>query len=73
MLTATGDGDVEILAAIPQANGLYGEYYDTTPTPSSPPTVTQIDPKIEFNWLEGNIGPLSVSDSVSIRWTGFIR
>jgi len=52
-------------------NGLYAEYYDNE-TFAGKPSVTRVDPDIDFTWLGRS--PLSneLSGKFSVRWTGTI-
>ncbi len=62
-------------------SGLVGDYYDIDPPAAQPtfpasPTATRTDSSINFNWGNGNIGPLTggtPTDGVLVRWSGSIE
>lgn len=54
-----------------KVNGLNGEYFDNTKFQGSP-SITQIDPNIDFNWKYDAPKGLK-SDKFSIRWTGKLK
>ena len=69
-----GSGTVSIsveLIYVTSGNSLIARYF---PNYSwvDPFTLTTTDANIDFNWGGGNVGPLSVSDSASVIWTGYI-
>lgn len=65
----SGSGGTVAVSA--RVQGLKAEYYSNLYW-TDPPDFTQIDPNVDFHWLEGDIGPLSLSDQASARWTGYI-
>jgi hypothetical protein len=52
--------------------GLTGKYYNNTETPAGAPTVTELDPTINFNW--GGNSPVSGVGGTnwSAEWTGYL-
>ncbi len=75
-LTAAWAADAPAPAPVPAAptsvgSGLRGDYYDSPDWHVY--TLTRLDPKIEFNWGEGQPDPLLTHDTFSIIWRGFIR
>lgn len=55
----------------PEAGGLKAEYFNNNLW-SGTPAVTRIDSTINYNWLDGNVTPLSKDDYVSARWSGIL-
>lgn len=52
-------------------HGLFASYF-ANQTLSGVPTLTRIDPTINFNWGSGSPAPSIPVDHFSVRWTGFI-
>jgi hypothetical protein len=56
--------------------GLVGEYWSNNGSANSfttPPTLTRLDPTINFDWGSGSPDPLISVDTFSARWTGTIQ
>jgi beta-glucosidase len=51
--------------------GLMGEYF-ANPSLSGTPAVTRVDPRINFNWMDGPPHPAIGNDNFSVRWTGVL-
>lgn len=51
--------------------GLTGIYYDNINFTG--PTVTRVDPSVDFNWGSGSPDASLGPDTFSVRWTGFVR
>jgi len=67
------------LAAIPTealltgddgGRGLKAEYFANTKDLQGKPTVTRIDPTVNFNWGRGSPGEGIGNDNFAVRWTG---
>jgi hypothetical protein len=72
--TSIWPGDVwSFKTASHLGGGLIGQYYNNS-TLSGAPTITRIDPRIDFDWGLGTPDPLITNvDSFSARWTGEIE
>lgn len=52
------------------AHGLKAGYFAGTRNPQGEPTVTRIDPTVNFNWGSGSPGAGIGNDNFAARWTG---
>jgi hypothetical protein len=57
--------------AVPAGNGLSATYWDNINFTG--PTVTRVDPTVNFNWGTGSPAPGIGADTFSVRWTGLIQ
>jgi hypothetical protein len=53
-------------------NGLFADYFNNT-TLSGSPTVSRIDPTIDFTWQNGGPGGGIANDGFSVRWYGQVQ
>jgi hypothetical protein len=54
--------------------GLNGDYYSAQlKTMVDPPTLSRVDPTVNFNFGLGSPDPLITADSFTIRWTGQVQ
>lgn len=66
------DGHVELTKTPPTYTGFTAEYFNNGWL-SGTPTLTRIDPNINFGWGGGTPDPTIVIDNFTVRWTGKIR
>ncbi len=59
------------IPAMGTRKGLYAEYFDNIDLTNR--KVTQIDPKVDFDWGSGSPDPKIGADTFSVRWTGFVQ
>ena len=63
-------------SSIGTGTGLTGSYYDSH-FPDAPfagnPTLTRIDPTVNFDWGGGSPDPLIGADHFTVRWTGSVQ
>jgi RHS repeat-associated protein len=52
--------------------GLAGEYFNNL-TVSGPPSVSRIDPQVDFAWGDGSPAPGVINTDFSARWTGQVQ
>ncbi len=78
---ATGAVGSEVAAAtffesssIGTGAGLQGDYYsDQYMTFNGTPTLTRLDPTVDFDWGSGSPDPLISADHFTVRWTGQVQ
>jgi len=59
------------IPAMGARKGLYAEYFDNSDLTNL--KMTQIDPKVDFDWGSGSPDPKISADTFSVRWTGFVQ
>ncbi|MGA2256995.1 MAG: PA14 domain-containing protein, partial [Thermoguttaceae bacterium] len=66
--------------AVGGGDGLLGKYYannnsfETSPTPpTSPPTLTRVDPEVDFNWNYTGPSPAVGQTDFEVEWTGEVQ
>jgi hypothetical protein len=61
-------------ADIGQGTGLFGEYFsDQASTFTNPPTLTRLDPTVDFDWGDSSPDPAISGDHFTVRWTGAVQ
>jgi hypothetical protein len=73
-LAADSDVTVSVLAqgaVIGAGAGVQATYYDTVDLTG--PTVTRVDPTIDFDWADGSPAPSIAANTFSARWTGQVQ
>lgn len=64
-----------IYTALPLGSGigLLGQYYDDDDFDFSvAPSLTRIDPVVDFDWGAGSPAAILPNDNIAVRWTGFV-
>ena len=64
--------DYLINPVIGTGDGLWGSYFNGLQDPSGPPTASQVDPQINFNWSGSPIAGVGASNFAG-EWTGRIQ
>ncbi len=61
-------------ASIGNGTGLFGAYYSNQPkTFANPPTITRVDPTVDYDWGNGSPDPAISDDHFTARWTGTVQ
>ncbi len=61
-------------ASLGTGTGLTGTYYSNhLRTFANPPTLTRIDPTVDFDWGAGSPDPSISVDSFTVMWTGLVQ
>jgi hypothetical protein len=59
-------------AGTPATNGLLGSYFSNR-TLTGTPTLTRVDPTVDFSWNNAAPDPRLPADNFSVRWTGQVQ
>ncbi len=72
--TGTVVGELWSFSTLPAGTGgLRGDYYSGVTDLSGNPTVTRVDPQIDFNWNQTPPAPTIDREAFSVRWSGEIE
>jgi PKD repeat protein len=62
-----------VIVTLGTGTGLNGDYYSNRMDFAGLPTLSRLDPTINFDWGEGSPDPLISADRFSVRWSGYVQ
>ncbi len=71
--SCTETSRVAILGMTGTGNGLSGQYYSGQTNFSGAPTLSRLDPTVNFDWVAGSPDPSIAVDRFTVRWAGQVE